>query len=110
MCQSQETKDVKERLEDLVTWVTALEESLMKLKTGNDPEEGERCQQLAQFISRLLHLAAKLTRCRSLKGTKKLSEELSGKGRWLESSTKRKIPRKPPSSSRTFGRRFSSTR
>ena len=41
MCQSQETKDVKERLEDLVMWVTALEESLMKLKTGNDPEEGD---------------------------------------------------------------------
>ena len=110
MCQSQETKDVKERLEDLVTWVTALEESLMKLKTGNDPEEGERRQRLAWFILWLLHLAAKLTKCRSLKGTKKLSEELSGKGRWLKSSTKHKIPRKPPSSLRTFGRRFSSTR
>ena len=81
MCQSQETKDVKERFEDLATWVTALEESLTKSKTSNDPEEGERRQRLAQFVSRLLHLTAKLTRCRSLTGIKKSSEELSGKGK-----------------------------
>jgi hypothetical protein len=48
---SQEIKDVKEKLEDLVRWLVKLKGSLMNTNTDDDQEEAERRAQLEKFAS-----------------------------------------------------------
>jgi hypothetical protein len=46
---SQEIKDVKEKLQDLVCWLAKLKGSLMNTNTNDDQEEAERRAQLEKF-------------------------------------------------------------
>jgi len=47
---SQQIQDVKDKLEDLVPWVTKLEDSLTKPGAGDDSEEATRREQLKRFV------------------------------------------------------------
>ncbi|KAF9784597.1 hypothetical protein BJ322DRAFT_1195506 [Thelephora terrestris] len=61
----EESKDVQEKLEDLIPWLTKLEDCVTKGSAGGSPEEAERRKELT----------------RSLEDIEKQSQELLGKGR-----------------------------
>ena len=53
----QEVQDVKDKLEDLIPWVTKLKGSLAVANPKDDREEAERRTQLTKFASHLCSLA-----------------------------------------------------
>ena len=53
---SQECKDVEEKLEDLIPWLTKLKDNVMTPSAGDSNEEAERLEQLTRFISYLYRL------------------------------------------------------
>ena len=57
MNSSQQIQDVKDKLEDLVPWVTKLEDSLMKPGMKDDCEEAERREELKKFVLHIWHPA-----------------------------------------------------
>lgn len=57
MGSSQEIQDVKDKLEDLVPWVTKLQGSLTNPNTSGDLEEVERRTQLTKFAPHFCSLA-----------------------------------------------------
>ena len=52
---SQQMQDMKDKLEDLIPWVTKLKDSLTKVNL-DDHEEAERRTQLAEFASHFRYL------------------------------------------------------
>jgi hypothetical protein len=78
---SQEIKDVKEKLEDLVHWLAKLKDSLMNTNADGDHEEVERRAQLERFAPYILFHHPKLIVCRSFDDIEKRSQELLGKGK-----------------------------
>jgi hypothetical protein len=63
---SQETKHVKEKLDDLVHWLAKLKDTLMSIHVDGDTKEMESRVQLAKFASRTrLPCQPKLIICRS---------------------------------------------
>jgi len=53
----QQFQDVKDKLEDLVPWVTKFKDALTKADAKDDREEVERRAQLAKFVSHLWYVA-----------------------------------------------------
>ena len=79
---SQESKDVEDRLESLIPWLTKLKDSVTKSGADCTHEEAERREQLTRFV---LHTSSscrsKPIACRSLEDIQERSQGLQGKGR-----------------------------
>ena len=57
---SQDSKDVEEKLGDLIPWLVKLKENVPVVSADADPEDAERDEQLTRFVSysyHLIHLA-----------------------------------------------------
>jgi len=54
---AQQFQDVKDKLEDLVPWVTKLKDALTKADAKDDREEVNRRAQLAKFVSHLWYIS-----------------------------------------------------
>ena len=53
---SQECKDVKDKLEELIPWLTKLLEGLAKVDPNGDQQEAERRTELARFAQNQRYL------------------------------------------------------
>jgi hypothetical protein len=79
---SQESRDVKEKLEELVHWLVKLKDVLMGADADDDREEMERRARLEKFAPPIrLSYHPKLIACRSFDDIKKQSQALLGKGK-----------------------------
>jgi hypothetical protein len=54
---SQQSKDVKEKLEELIPWLTKLKDGVTTPSADNNHEEAERREQLTQFVSYPYYIA-----------------------------------------------------
>ena len=53
---SQQSKDIEEKLGDLIPWLTKLKDSVATPSADGNLEEAERRKQLTQLVSHLFHL------------------------------------------------------
>ena len=49
---SQDSKDVEEKLRDLIPWLIRLKENIVAAGADRNPEDAKRDEQLARFVSR----------------------------------------------------------
>jgi len=53
MCPSQKSKDVEDKLGDLIPWLIRLKDSVATANASDNHEEAGRYEQLIQFVSRV---------------------------------------------------------
>ena len=109
---SQESKDVEEKLGDLIPWLAKLRDSVTTVSAEDNHEEADRREKLARFVSCHHRLAG--SDRPSVLGHWKISRNdprsYWKKGKAQGSSIKSKMPERSSSSSKNFGRQSSSTR
>ena len=80
----QESKDVDDKLESLIPWLTKLNDSVTKSGTDCTHEEAERRDRLTRFVSYISSSSfagSESIACRSLEDIQERSQGLQGKGR-----------------------------
>lgn len=107
----QQSKDVEEKLGDLIPWLAKLKDSVAVTGADGNHEEAERRGRLTRFVSCLYCLADSIQS--SVDPWKTLRNDLRncwGKEKRLGFSIKLKILEQSSSWSKNFGKRSSSTR
>ena len=88
---SQESKDVRDKLGDLVQWLTKIKDGVLTTSAGDNREEAEGRAQLTRFPPRPSRRRPKPIICaRSLESIEKRSQMLLGKGKGARILDKKK--------------------
>jgi len=77
----QQSKDIKDKLEQFIPWLTKLLESLARVDPNGDKCEFERRSQLARLVSNNSPPCQSLILCRSLEDVAERSQSLLAKGK-----------------------------
>ena len=78
---SQQSKDVEDKLGDLIPWLIKLKDSVTMASADSNHEETKRREQSIQCVASSLHCRFELTVCRSLEDVEKRSQALLAKGK-----------------------------
>ena len=78
---SQQSKDVEDKLGDLIPWLIKLKDSVTTASADGNHEETKRREQLIQCVASSLHCRFGLTVCRSLEDIERRSQALLAKGK-----------------------------
>ena len=86
---SQQSKDVEDKLGDLILWLIKLKDGVTTASADGNHEETKRHEQLIQCVASSLYCQFELTVCRSLEDIEKRSQALlvKGKAAWILDKT-----------------------
>jgi len=79
----QQSRDVKDKLEQFIPWLTKLLESLAKVDPNGDQQEVERRSQMARLVSSRPSRYERPILCRSLEDITQRSQALLAKGKCI---------------------------